>query len=168
MGAPGALGASRWKAGLSEIGYWTRLNSAQLGAGRGRSRDLVAGLRLRIPVWDEGWRWISCLDAGGRWRGEEPRPSRMGHGGPLGPSRALRVNLWCQGHAPPWSRNSLSPGRFVPSPTGPSPSPPHTLPHPTLVLALPAREHQRCTLHLRLPCPYLPLSALNQATPSSS
>lgn len=35
-------------------------------------------MRLGIPVWDEGWRWISCLDERGRWRGEEADASEDG------------------------------------------------------------------------------------------
>lgn len=89
----------------------------------------MARLRLGIPVWDEEWRSISCLDEGGRWRGEETDASWGGTWRPIGLSRALGVNLQCLGHAPLQVQKFPIPWRFVPSPVGPSPSLHLTLPH---------------------------------------
>lgn len=53
VGAPGSA-ELRSRRRVSLLSDWSGLHSAQLGAGLGRSQDVVARLRLGIPVWDEG------------------------------------------------------------------------------------------------------------------
>lgn len=126
-------------------------------------------LRLGIPVWDEGWRWISCLDEADRWRGEATDACWDGTWRPSRAEQSVRGESPVSRACPSSGPEIPYPLAFCPLPRGSlSISPSHPPSPTTPVLALPTREHQRPALCFLPPCPYLPLSALNQTLPSSN